>query len=191
MELEAYQISVDNLYNELSSAFSGKYEEWGIRVLDDLTIKFENTDIIFDRDSVVIKKEFRNILDEFIPKYFNILNKIKYSGRIKEIKVEGHTAAKSPIHNTYIKTVQLSQGRARAILEYIRNGEYFQGLNTTYKNKITFWLSANGFGYSRALDDSNKFVYHTGNKISPNSRRVEFKIVTNSDELVENLIKRK
>ena len=189
VELESYKSVLDDLYKELNNAFTHKQEEWGIRVLQDLTIKFENPDILFDRDSPLIKEDFKSILDEFIPQYLSILNKEKYKEKIKEIKIEGHTAAESTIYNTYIKTVRLSQERSLSILQYIRESQYFKNLDKDSKDTATFLLSANGFGYGRAIDSSNNFVYNTKHKISSNSRRVEFKIITNSEELIKNLIK--
>ena len=187
IKVEEFQIVLDDLYEELNAALADKQDEWGVRVLTDLTIKFENPDILFDKDSTVIKNELKTILDEFIPIYLSIVSKKKYEGKIKEIKIEGHTAAVSPIHNTYIKTIYLSQERARRILEYILQSAYFQSLTKVEQEKTIFLLSANGFGYGRAIDVGGEFVYKTKKPISRNSRRVEFKVVTNSDELVKQL----
>lgn len=189
-KLEGYEILLDELYNDLNDAFEKKQEEWGVRVLEDLTIKFENPNILFDRDSVVIKREFRDILDEFIPIYLSIIRKEKYEGRIKEIKVEGHTAATSDVHDTYIKTIELSQGRAREVLAYILDHPYFENLSESEKRKVIFLLGAHGFGYGRAIDRNNNLVYNTNNPISPNSRRIEFRIVTGSDDVLKELIEK-
>ena len=189
IKLEDFEIILDELYKELSDAFADKQEAWGIQVLKDLTIQFKNPNILFTRDSTAIKPEFQNILDDFIPIYLSILSKKKYAGKIKEIKIEGHTARESSIYKTYIRTVELSQGRARSILDYVMKSSYFIALIQEEKDKILFLLSANGFGRGRAIDASGKFVLHTQGTISSNSRRVVFKVVTNSDELVNQLIK--
>ena len=191
VQLEEFEIVLDDLYEELSVAFANRRDEWGVRVLEDLTIKFENPNILFDQDSAAIKDEFKEILNDFIPTYLKIVTKEKYEETVKEIKIEGHTANISPIHNTYIKTVQLSQERAREILEYILYHEHFNALLKEEQERITFLLSANGFGYGRAIDGAGEFVYTTKEPISQNSRRVEFRIVTNSDELVKQLTEKK
>lgn len=190
-KLKNYEIVLDDLYNDLNNAFAEKQEEWGLHISEDLTVKLENPDILFDKDSVVIKKEFKDILDEFIPIYLSIVQKPKYEERIKEIKVEGHTGAPSQIYSTYIQTIELSQYRARAILEYILNHWYFRNLTAAEQEKLRFLLGAHGFGYGRAVDKNNMFVYNTGNPISPNSRRIEFKIITNSDDVVQELLGKK
>ena len=187
-KLGDFENTLDELYQELSAAFADKQESWGIKVLEDLTIKFENTNILFTRDSTAIKPEFKNILDEFIPIYLSILSKEKYAGKIKEIKIEGHTARQSKIYNSYIKTIELSQGRARNILDYTLQSSYFSTLTQEERAKMIFLLSANGFGRGRAIDASGEFVFDKRAEISSNSRRVEFKVITNSDELVNQLI---
>ena len=167
VKLEEFEIVLDELYEDLSAAFADKNEEWGVRVLEDLTIKFENPNILFDRDSALIKNEFKQILNEFTPTYLSIVSKKKYIDKIREIKIEGHTAAKSSTYNTYIKTIDLSQDRAREILSYIRETPYFKKLTSSEKERLTFLLSANGFGYGRAIGDDNKFVYNTKELVSP------------------------
>ena len=186
-ELEKFELIFDDLYQELNNAFLERQDEWGIRISKDLTIAFENTNILFDQDSSIIKEEFKLILDEFIPLYLSIVTKEKYKDKVKEIKIEGHTADASLVHNTYIRTVELSQNRSRSILEYILLSGYASNLSTTKKEELIFLLNANGYGYGRAIDSSRKYVYESSNPISPLSRRVEFKITTNSEELVETL----
>ena len=46
----------------------------------------------------------------------------------------------------------------------------------------------NGLGNGRTLDKNGEFTYDSKQLISPNSRRVEFKVVTTSDELIEEII---
>ncbi len=190
IKLEQFEIILDDLYEELNTAFANKHDEWGVRVLEDLTVKFENPNILFDQDANLIKNEFKNILNEFIPIYLSIINKEKYKDKLKEVKIEGHTANISPIHNTYIKTIRLSQDRAREILNYIFQSAYFNSLPQTDQERMIFLLSANGFGHGRTIDNNGAFVYNSGSNVSQNSRRVEFKIITNSDELVRQLIEK-
>ena len=176
------------IYQDLQETFSKYNEQWGIEIGKDLSIKFNNPNIIFERDSTDIKNSFKFILNEFTPLYIGIINKQEYINNIKEIKIEGHTGLPSQKFDTYIETVKLSQDRARAILEYILLNASFQNLPITQKQKIEFWLSANGFGYSRALNSNNRFVYGKageGGNVSPISRRVEFRIITDTESLIK------
>lgn len=170
------------LYSELDRSVVNKYDEWGIRLLDDLTITFENPVVLFEQDSHLIKQEFQNILDEWTPVYFSIVAKDKYRNIIKEVKIEGHTARKSPVHNSYIRTVELSQHRARSILDYIMRTSYFQSLPLYEQNRLEYMVSANGFGYGRAIDDDYVPVIVSGKPVSHKSRRVLFKVIIHGAE---------
>ena len=188
VELETFNIVLDELHEDLRVAFADRHDEWGIRIQGDLTVKFENSSILFDQDSSVIKDEFKAILDKFIPEYLSIIGRKEYRENIKEVRIEGHTAAESRMHDTYIKTVQLSQDRSRNILEHILRNAYFVDLDPEEREGVKFLLSANGLGNGRAVDENGDFVYKSKEQISPDSRRVEFKIVTDSDELVKRLV---
>jgi len=57
----------------------------------DLEIKFNKDDINFETNKYDLPENFINILKDFIPKYLKIINNQKYSDKIKEIKILGHT----------------------------------------------------------------------------------------------------
>lgn len=175
-------VLVFDLYKELNASVADKYDDWGIRLLDDLTITFENPVVLFQQDSYIIKREFKNILDEWAPVYFSIVTKDKYKDIVKEVKIEGHTARRSLVYNSYIRTVELSQHRARVILEYIMQTSYFRALSLVEQKRLEYMVSANGFGYGRAIDDDYVPVIISGNDISHKSRRVVFKVIINSAE---------
>ena len=87
-----------------------------------------------------------------------------------------------------MNTVELSQSRANAVLAYLRESDSFKSLPQSDASRLTFWFSANGLGNGRTLDNAGNFSYESNGTVSPLSRRVEFRIVTNSDELVEQII---
>ena len=183
-------VLIIDLYKELHKSVADKKEKWGINLLDDLTITFENPVVLFEQDSYVIKKGFKDILDEWSPEYFSIVTKNKYRTLIKEIKIEGHTARVSPRYNTYIRTIELSQHRARSILEHIMATPYFQRLSSPEQTRLQYMVSANGFGYGRAIDDNYEPVIVSGKPISHKSRRVQFKIViSEAEDSIAELIK--
>ena len=161
VEVQKHEIVLDEIYKDLEEALSEKEQEWGLKLFEDLTITFENTDIIFDQDSSYIKDEFKNILDEFIPIYISIVTKEKYRNKIREVKIEGHTANISPIYNTYIRTVELSQSRSREIMNYILGSNYVNSLSNDKKEGLRFLLNANGYGFGRALDNNREYVYES------------------------------
>ena len=86
--LVEYTNSKKELYNDIKKAFEEKEEEWQMQIEDDLTIKFTNPDVLFEPNSPQLKENFTNILNDFIPKYLEIINSNKYKNNIKEIRVE-------------------------------------------------------------------------------------------------------
>lgn len=175
------------IYKELDQTFGSHKDEWGIEVTNDLVVKFNNPDLLFDTDTATIKPEYSAILDQFIPLYLTIVNNPKYVDKIKEIRIEGHTADPTEQNPTYMSMVELSQTRANAVLEHIRDSKTFESLPEQDKNRLTFWFSANGLGNGRALDSGGEYRFKSNETVSPISRRVEFRIVTNSDELVNEI----
>ena len=58
------------------------------------------------------------------------------------------------------------------------------------QNTLQFWLTANGLSFGRTVDLNDSLTYFTQNKIDKQkSRRVEFKIVTTSEQLIEEVLK--
>jgi outer membrane protein OmpA-like peptidoglycan-associated protein len=179
-----FENTKSEMYDELVRTFGGKQDEWGIEITKDLSIKFENPDVLFDYLSSEITPEFQSILDEFIPKYVAIVNNPKYSDKIKEVRIEGHTAD----WDDYLYTIELSQDRSNAVLAYILESEYFKSLSAGDRDKIKFWFTSNGLGNGRTIDDVGEYTFYSEKTISAQSRRVEFRIVTTSDELVEQIV---
>jgi len=183
-----YDLSKEEIYADLEEAFGGKKDEWGIDIARDLSIKFQNPDLLFDTDDSNLKENYKQILDDFIPKYLAIVNKEEYKNRIREVRIEGHTAEVSPTNPTYMITIALSQNRANSVLAYTLENEYFLSLSEQDKNKLLFWFTANGLGKGRTLDVNGEYTFESGQSISPTSRRVEFRIVTTSEKLIEEII---
>lgn len=183
-----YDLSKEEIYSDLEEAFGGKKDEWGIEIARDLSIKFQNPDLLFDTDDSNLKDNYKQILDDFIPRYLAIVNKDEYKDRIREVRIEGHTAEVSPAHPTYMSTISLSQNRANSVLAYMLENQYYLSLGESDKAKLLFWFTANGLGKGRTLDSSGEYTFESGQTISQNSRRVEFRIVTTSEELIEEII---
>jgi len=85
--LVEYNESNIQLYNELKKTFEKNQKKWGMEITTDLEIKFNKDDINFETDIYTLPEKLKNILKEFIPEYLKIINKNKYSDKIKEIKI--------------------------------------------------------------------------------------------------------
>ena len=173
----------NDIYFELKKEFEN--ENWPGYEIDslDLSIKFISPDILFDYNSFILKRDFKNILDDFFPRYIKILSKKQFEKEIDEIIIEGHTDTQSSERTEdlrYFGNMKLSQNRAREVLKY----SLLKALNADNVNKE--WarkrLAAHGLSYNRP---------YLVNKIVDNrkSRRVEFKIKLTAESKIYELAK--
>ncbi len=187
-----YEESKIGLYKELDSTFRKDFEKWSLKLDNDLSIKFTNPQVLFSIGSSDITAYFQSVLSEFLPKYLNVVLQEKYKDKIAEIRIEGHTDTK-PIGlkgDPYIDNMQLSQDRARNVLGYLRNLEYFNNLRTGEKERLQYWLTSNGLSYGRTVDENYEISYYSKKAIdNDKSRRVEFRIVTTSESIINEALK--
>jgi outer membrane protein OmpA-like peptidoglycan-associated protein len=187
-----YKETKENLYNDLNEEFKNDFKKWNLELDKDLSIKFTNPQVLFDDGKSVITPKFKQILTSFFPKYLSIVLQEKYKNKISEIRIEGHTN-NIPIHETddaYIDNIKLSQDRSRNVLQFLRSLPFYKNLSPEKEHVLQFWITANGLSYGRTLDKNNKLTFISNSKIDiEKSRRVEFKIVTTSEILVDEVLK--
>ncbi len=184
-----FEKSKVELLKELQTEFKDDFrkDKWNA-VLDtaDLSIKFVNEKVLFDYGKSNLKQEFQTILSEFFPRYLTIIMQPKYRDKIAEVRIEGHT----DIQGDYLYNIELSQDRTRNVLKFLFDLPYYQKLQSTEQNQLKFWLTANGLSSGRTLDRNGNLT--TFSNLPPDDtkcRRVEFRIVTTSDELIRDAIK--
>ncbi len=170
------------ILKKLKTVFQEDLEKWKAEIIEKtLTIRFLSPDIMFSAGSSVIKKDFKKILNDFCPRYFNILYELKNG--IEEIRIDGHTSdewegVKSK--EAYFQNMRLSQERTRAVLRHCTT------IKSIDKN-INQWaigqLTANGLSSSRPVcrEDTVKCRFL--------NRRVEFRIQINESNILSKVIK--
>lgn len=187
-----YEESKVALYNELKEAFKKDFAKWNLKLDKDLSIKFTNPQVLFPTGKSEITPYFQTILSEFLPKYLAVVLKEKYKGKIAEIRIEGHTDTK-PIGLTddpYIDNMKLSQDRGRNVLAFLRTQDCFKNLRLGEKERLQYWLTANGLSYGRTVDKEYKLSFESSHPIdNDKSRRVEFRIVTTSEAIINEALK--
>ena len=181
----AYQELQSDLYLDLWKEFKNDLPRWkAVIEKETLTIRFEEPEVLFSVGSSELSDKFRNILDDFFPRYVQIISSDKYRNNIEEIRIEGHTSSEwdgeSNYMKAYFENMSLSQNRTRSVLKYC--------LELTNDPKILDWsrryITANGLSSSRLLVNSQG----TEDKIK--SRRVEFRTKTNAEKKVVEIIER-
>jgi len=188
---EEYKQTKENLLKELQQTFEEDKKRWNLELDNDLSIKFTNPQVLFDEGKWEITPTFKSILQEFLPKYLSVVMQDKYKDKIAEIRIEGHTNTKpiNKTNNPYIDNMELSQNRARNVLSFLRQQDCFDQLETSKKDRLQYWFTANGLSYGRTIDTNSNLTFNSKTEIDPNkSRRVEFRIVTTSEILVEKVI---
>ncbi|MBR4787682.1 MAG: OmpA family protein [Bacteroidales bacterium] len=192
--LTNYVDTKKNLHEKLVSEFAGDTARWQMSIGKDLTMKFENPTVLFASGEWELTDPFKDILEEFLPRYFNILLKDTLRDRIQEIRIEGHTDD-VPIpkldQDPYIANIILSQRRALSVVKYFRDLPVFQEYNEEEQRLIKYWLTANGFSYGKSLDENGEYTMLSGSPINRElSRRVEIRVVTSGDEILESFVEK-
>jgi outer membrane protein OmpA-like peptidoglycan-associated protein len=190
--LTDYIETKEQLHEKFVNEFKGDTARWQMTIGKDLSMKFKNPTVLFEQGSWELTPQFTKILDEFIPRYFSILLNDSLRNEVREIRIEGHTdnvAYPALDKDPYIANVILSQRRALSVQRYIRNMKFFNKYSDDDKRLLEFWLTANGLSYGKSLDDDGNFIQFSNKPINMQlSRRVEFRIVTNGDEILENFV---
>jgi len=190
---ENYKKTRSQIYNDLDSTFSKGFEKWNIEIEPDLSIKISDANALFEAqlytDEVILKENFKDFLSQFAPRFLTIILNPKYQDKISEIRIEGHTSISKPENEFnskyYQHMVVLSQKRSNKVLEYMMSLSSYINLTDTDKNRLRFFLTSNGLAFGRSLDIDNNYKFYSNKKINKEkSMRVEFKIVTNSEDVI-------
>jgi outer membrane protein OmpA-like peptidoglycan-associated protein len=173
----------NDLHDDLFSEFKDSLESWSASIdRQTLSVRFESPEVLFSGGSYQLQDKFKVILNDFFPRYINILSNDKYKNDIDEIRIEGHTSSdwttKCSPEIAYFNNMNLSQNRTRSVLEYVLTLPNLDG----DKDWIRKNLTANGLSSSKLIlnpnGDEDKFL----------SRRVEFRVKTNAEKRIVKII---
>lgn len=171
-----------DICNDLSSEFESDIEKWNMDICEDgLLIRFEN-DSNFEINSSKLSKEFKTILDEFIPRLLSVV--WKYEDSVSELRIEGHTDSSVRKIDTklsgYLFNTKLSQDRSRNVMEYSLNIPSIQS-----NDEIIQWSLKNMTAHGMS---SSKQILENGKESYSKSRRVEFRLRTNAENKLLDLV---
>jgi outer membrane protein OmpA-like peptidoglycan-associated protein len=181
-----YEKMQDELYEDLRKEFSEDLEKWNA-ILDreNLSIRFREPDVLFQMARAEVRPEFQRILDDFIPRYISILMSTKYKSDVDEIRIEGHTSSEWQTETdediSYVKNMWLSQERTRSVLQYVLSLPFIHNLPD--KPWLKARLTANG------LSSSKLILQPDGSENRRESRRVEFRVRTNAEKRIVQILK--
>jgi len=183
---KTYYKDKKELNKALINEFGKNLEDWEAEITKDNIIVFNSPTVLFNTGKSSLKKDFKDILNNFFPRYIKILSSKKYKNEIDEIRIEGHTSntwnkgVKESI--TYLKNMKLSQNRANNVLSYCYS------LNNNFIHKNRKWLEkhfrANGMAFSKLkyLDKEHSLVDLI------KSKRVEFRVQMKTEEKIYKIL---
>ncbi len=172
----------EKLYEDLENEFEKDLQKWNA-VLDreKLSVRFREPKVLFQQGEAEVQFAFKEILDDFFPRYIRILKHPDYVSEIAEIRIEGHTSSEwSEIvsqQDAYILNMELSQDRTRSVLQYVLQIPVI-GNNRDW---IQQYLTANGLSSSKLIANPD------GTQNKEESRRVEFRVRTNAEKQLEKI----
>ena len=62
---------------------------WDAVFTEDLILTFQGPEVLFDTGKADLKPRFKQILQDFFPRYVKIITSPKYKNSIQEIRIEG------------------------------------------------------------------------------------------------------
>jgi outer membrane protein OmpA-like peptidoglycan-associated protein len=177
----AYQQNQVAIFDALNVEFEKDLSTWEASIdKETLSFQFDSPEVLFERGESSLKTKFKEILDNFIPRYLNVLNQYKQS--IDEVRIEGHTSSEwgdSNPDDAYFFNMSLSQNRTRSVL----NHSYFlANLSSEQKIWIKSSFAAVGLASSRLKSHGD------GTEDKQRSRRVSFRVITNADIQIRKII---
>lgn len=166
----------NELYVKLADEFSNDLEEWQAEInRDTLSVRFREPSVYFEAGSSRLTQGFIRILDNFFPRYIDILS--NYREYIAEVRIEGHTssewAGNVSTLEAYFRNMKLSQDRTRAVLQHCLNLPSIRE-NISWAMKT---ITANGLS-------SGQPIIRDGREVPELSRRVEFRVRIDSDSKI-------
>lgn len=177
----AYQENQVAIYDALKVEFDKDLEQWNADIDEDtLTFTFKAPEVLFKSGESAISEQYQKLLDEFFPRYMSVLKPFKSS--INEVRIEGHTSSVWSLtcneECAYFNNMKLSQGRTRSVLEYVYS------LESSYDDRewVKQHIAAVGLSSSKIIHDKN------GAEDKAKSRRVSFRVITNSDIQIKRIL---
>jgi outer membrane protein OmpA-like peptidoglycan-associated protein len=169
--INSYREIKTQLYIDLQEEFKDDLKVWSATIDTTLCIRFQEPSMLFDNNRAILKPKFKEILDDFFPRYIKVLNRQEYRDNITEIRIEGHTDS----NGEYFYNMQLSQDRTRSVLQYCFN--LMTEEEILWSKRL---ITANGLSSSQP-------ILIKGTEDKDLSRRVEFRVRTNAEKKLEEI----
>jgi outer membrane protein OmpA-like peptidoglycan-associated protein len=171
------------LYEDLKAEFEPDLDRWGAEISrENLTVQFKEPEVLFALGSSELRPKFKEILNDFFPRYVRILTSEKYEQSITELRIEGHTSsvwtASVDQQQSYFMNMALSQERTRSTLEYVMSLPDLQ----QKRDWLQRFATANGLSFAKLIRSKD------GAEDARASQRVEFRVVTDAERRISRIL---
>ena len=170
------------LYDDLYREFAPDLAKWKASLDRDLTIRFDEPDVLFDTGKSELKQQFMNMLRDFFPRYVRIIAGSKYRENIEEIRIEGHTSTiwsgQASADEAYFRNMELSQSRTRSALQFV----LLLPQVADEKRWLAAHMTANGLSSSHPRLNPDR----SENRLA--SQRVEFRVRTDAEARIGKIL---
>lgn len=150
-----YQQMQQDLHTKLSSEFSDLVDMKIVKIdRDTLSVNFIEPDVLFEAGRATLRPRFIELLDDFFPRYLEIIYSEQFRPNIEEVRIEGHTSSDFGSLSgdaAYFLNMELSQDRTRTVLEYVLTKATVPDQSLWLRERI----SANGLSSSKRILSPN------------------------------------
>ncbi|MEM9601429.1 MAG: OmpA family protein [Pseudomonadota bacterium] len=180
---EEYRDGHAALAGALDREFSEQLKAWNARFDNEtLTLSFDTPEVAFAPGGSEISDSYQRVLADFFPRYLDVI--LQHRHLVDELRIEGHTSSRwaegTDPAIAYFNNMALSQARARAVLNHV----FFLSTVRTERDWMSDKVVAVGMSSARPVlgpDGLEDFSL---------SRRVSFRVITNSDAQLRRIIER-
>lgn len=172
-----YRDTQADINEALYAEFADDLKSWNATITKDNRVVFHSPDVLFSVSSSNIEDKFKNILQDFFPRFLKVLRSEKFADKVQDLRIEGYTSSEwataTSLEESYLKNMQLSQKRAYAVLLfcYTLNDEAVK----TNRRWLEEKFRANGMAFSKNAEKAQ-------------SRRVEFKVNMESEDKIYEIL---
>ncbi len=171
-------VSMQNdLLEALREEFKDDFPKWKAYISDDLTIHFQDIEVMFVKNTSEITDKFKLILTDFFPRLIAVVSRDEFKDNILEIRIEGHTSVDKSLSAevNYKRGMATSQERTTNVLFYCL--ENTKPLYDKIDGEESYeWvrkrIAAIGYSSSIPAEDAAR------------SRRVEIKVRTKAEKAI-------
>ncbi len=136
-----------------------------------------DSSILFALNDSTLAGEGRNVLSEFLPKYFSVVLSEDYIDYISEIIIEGHTDTTGG----YMYNMALSEARAEAVASYCLSDDQTMFDDETLET-VRSLVTVSGKSFSEPIYNDD------GTVNADASRRVEIKFRLSDEEMITRML---